>query len=353
MLHFHVNCGGYAGPAYYICRLKQVLAMAIVTAQEVFSCMDSCGALGRPFLFAVDFGMEEGIFTDDPAGCRDVLFDVRGVTNAAGMEASGRVSPLEVAGSDRQKYMDGFAVVRAGLERGDTFLINLTARTEVSTDMTLEDIFLRSAAPYRICVPGRFVCFSPECFVRISAEGRISTYPMKGTADATRPDAARRLMDDYKEQCEHYTITDLLRNDLNMVASQVRVDRYRYMERIRTLKGEILQTSSEISGLLPQGWKASVGSIVRRLLPAGSISGAPKSSTLELIRRAEVTGRGFYTGVFGYFDGRSLDSAVMIRFIEQDGNGRMFFRSGGGVTINSYADSEYEEVLEKVYLSLR
>lgn len=92
-----------------------------------------------------------------------------------------------------------------------------------------------------------------------------------------------------------------------------------------------------------------MGDILFDMLPAGSVSGAPKSSTLRIIREAEGEPRGYYTGVFGYFDGQTLDSAVLIRFIEEE-QGRMYFRSGGGITAYSDCRSEYEEVIEKVYL---
>lgn len=95
-----------------------------------------------------------------------------------------------------------------------------------------------------------------------------------------------------------------------------------------------------------------MGNLVFSLLPAGSVSGAPKSSTLRLIQKAEAMPRGFYTGVFGLFDGMSLDSAVMIRYIEQDGESQMYFRSGGGLTINSQAEDEYREVIQKIYLPI-
>mgnify|MGYP000682968536 FL=1 len=81
------------------------------------------------------------------------------------------------------------------------------------------------------------------------------------------------------------------------------------------------------------------GEILFSLLPAGSITGAPKKKTLEIIAEAETYERGFYTGVMGYFDGSSLDSAVMIRFVEQEGD-RMYFKSGGGITCRSEVESE-------------
>ncbi len=85
------------------------------------------------------------------------------------------------------------------------------------------------------------------------------------------------------------------------------------------------------------------------MLPAGSVCGAPKTSTVKIIKQAEVIPRGYYTGIFGYFDGHSLDSAVMIRFIEER-NGRKYFRSGGGITVLSEPQAEYNEVMEKIYL---
>ena len=207
---------------------------------------------------------------------------------------------------------------------------------------------MRAEAPYLLYVPGRFVCFSPERFVRI-AGGRIATNPMKGTINASVPDARQTILNDPKETAEHNTVVDLLRNDLSIHADRVHVERFRYIDRIATRRGDILQVSSEIAGRLPAGYEARMGDILFDMLPAGSVSGAPKSSTLRIIREAEGESRGYYTGVFGYFDGQTLDSAVLIRFIEEE-QGRMYFRSGGGITAYSDCRSEYEEVIEKVYL---
>jgi para-aminobenzoate synthetase component 1 len=86
-----------------------------------------------------------------------------------------------------------------------------------------------------------------------------------------------------------------------------------------------------------------------KLLPAGSITGAPKPSTMKIIEEAEGYDRGYYTGVMGYFDGENFESAVMIRYIENiDGN--LVFKSGGGITVLSNAEHEYQELIDKVYL---
>lgn len=312
--------------------------------------MNRHGAAGTPFLFGVDFELHEGFLVERPLENNALLFTAGEAGNAPPPVAPAVAPRLEILPAGMDAYRRKFDIVRGGLVRGDSFLLNLTERTPIRTDLTLEEIFRHSRARYKLLLPERCVCFSPESFVQLRGD-EISTYPMKGTMDASLPDAASRLLNDYKELCEHYTIVDLLRNDLNRIATDVRVKRFRYLEKIRTLRGEILQTSSEIAGTLPADWRARVGDLLFQLLPAGSISGAPKPATLRLIREAEGMPRGFYTGVFGYYDGNTLDSAVMIRYIEQEGD-RLYFRSGGGITVNSRADDEYREVLEKIYLSV-
>lgn len=144
---------------------------------------------------------------------------------------------------------------------------------------------------------------------------------------------------------------DLIRNDLALVAKNIQVSKYRYVERVETHRGAILQTSSEICGELEANWQESIGSLLAKLLPAGSISGAPKEKTVQIIQQAEGEKRGYYTGIFGYFDGESLESAVAIRYIEQQGDAT-YFRSGGGITAKSELLDEYQEIFEKVYVPI-
>lgn len=321
-------------------------------AELVRKAINRCAVQGKPFLFGVDFEMCEGFFVEDLFTDREILFACGDVTNAPSVQVgSNNAAPrLEILHADRDSYFNKFSIIRRGLLRGDSFLTNLTERTPVSTNLSLEDIFYRSRARYKLLLPGKLVCFSPECFVRI-VDGRIHSYPMKGTIDAAVPDAVSRLLDDYKEACEHHTIVDLIRNDLNMVADRVRIERFRYVEKIATLQGEILQTSSEVVGDLRSGWLGRLGDLIFSLLPAGSISGAPKPATVRLICEAEQCSRGYYTGIFGYFNGRDLDSGIMIRYIEQE-NGQLFFRSGGGVTVHSDPRQEYDEIVTKIYLPI-
>jgi len=172
---------------------------------------------------------------------------------------------------------------------------------------------------------------------------------MKGTIDAAVPDAEAVILADPKECAEHATIVDLIRNDLSLVATDVEVKRYRYIDKLSTNKQNLLQVSSEITGRLPVDYHEQLGDILFALLPAGSICGAPKQKTLEIIEQAEGYERGFYAGICGYFDGSNLDSAVMIRFTEQNGD-KLIFKSGGGITSQSDCEKEYEELIQKVYV---
>ncbi|MBN2080301.1 MAG: aminodeoxychorismate synthase component I [Spirochaetes bacterium] len=314
--------------------------------------MNRLGAAGTPFLFIIDFEMERPLVIPladvDP---RELRYSINGKTNYDGAirEPSMRF-PVSLASRpmayDRYREMFDLAVARQA--RGDSYLLNLTFPTEIEIDRSLEEIFVASRARYRLWMRDRLVVFSPESFVRI--EGReISSYPMKGTIDASVPGAVEKVLLDEKELAEHCTIVDLIRNDLNMVSSCVTVDKYRYIEKVRSPHRDLYQVSSRIRGNLEEGYRERIGSIIAALLPAGSISGAPKRMTLEIIREVEGYRRGYYTGVMGYFDGNVLDSGVMIRYIERI-DGKLYYKSGGGITVYSDPGREYRELLEKIYV---
>lgn len=312
--------------------------------------MNAMGRRRQPFLWGIDFMCERGFLLDDPYKESDILWNINGKGNYGDAAATPPPSMRILQAISRKEYRDMFATVRHGLLRGDSFLTNLTAPTLISLKGSLKDVFLHSRAPFRLLIGDEFVCFSPEPFVRIKGN-MISTFPMKGTADASLPDAEKLLMENYKELSEHFTITDLMRNDLNSIAEDVEVARFRYVERIPTASGEILQTSSEIRGRIPEGREFDFGDIILPLLPAGSITGAPKRATVDLILKAESAPRGWYTGVFGFFDGSEMQSAVMIRCVSRSADGSLHFHSGGGITVNSDADAEYDELIAKVYLT--
>lgn len=325
--------------------------MILMNHQKLHAQMNFLGRSRQPFLWGISYDMERGFISTEPFNDSEVLWHVDDDGNHSRLEANRKPEMQICRHMGIESYGAMFDTVMRGLRRGDSFLTNLTAATEVSLKGSLRDVFLSSSAPYRLLIGDSFVCFSPEPFVVIEGR-RISTFPMKGTADAARSDAVQGLRDNYKETCEHYTIVDLMRNDLNMVACDVCVKRFRYAEKIVTTSGAIIQTSSEIAGLLPEGKEYDFGDIILPLLPAGSISGAPKEATTALIKRAETSPRGWYTGVFGYFDGVRMTTAVMIRCLQRHDDGTLRFHSGGGITVNSDVAEEYQEIIDKIYLTL-
>ena len=242
-------------------------------------------------------------------------------------------------------YHYKFNQVMDALQKGDSFLMNLTIPTPVQNTINLQTYFDHAKSKYVIWLKNDFIAFSPETFIQIEA-GTISTFPMKGTIDASLQNAKKLLLNDPKEYAEHATIVDLLRNDLSRVASKVRVTNFRYYEEISTQSGKIGQVSSAIQGELPKDYATRIGSILYELLPAGSVSGAPKKKTVELIASIEGPDRGYYTGIAGYFDGVDLDSCVLIRYLGADN----IYHSGGGITFQSDMASEYQEMINKVYV---
>jgi para-aminobenzoate synthetase component 1 len=311
--------------------------------------MNLYGRSGDPFVFILDFeGKKPLLFTMDEAEQEEIHMVLPGIKiNPSKSESPGipliRKEPIPF-----DAYNEAFKLVMMHLKRGNSYLTNLTFPTRVDMDSTLDHLFAISSAPYKLLYKNEFLVFSPEPFVRIT-NGIISSFPMKGTIRSSVPDARELILANAKEAAEHATIVDLIRNDLSLVATEVVVKRYRYIEEIRTSGENLFQVSSEVSGILPPDYREHIGDMLAALLPAGSVTGAPKEKTVEIIREAERQPRGYYTGIFGYFDGSGLESAVMIRYMEQV-KGEFWYRSGGGITTNSIAEDEYRELIDKVYV---
>jgi para-aminobenzoate synthetase component I len=321
----------------------------LLPAEKVFDLMNAYGSRTQPFIFGIDFEVTNGFFLEPEKAIEsDLYYDINGIGNSRSKAQHIKPVKLVKHAVEFSEYEYAFGMVHHNLMEGNSYLVNLTFPTEIDINLTLQEIFERSKARYRLLFRDQFVVFSPEIFVQIS-DNTIRSFPMKGTIDASLPDAENRILSDAKETAEHNTIVDLIRNDLSMVSSDVKVERFRYIEKIVTHEKVLLQVSSEISGKLPKDYKTGLGNIFRKLLPAGSISGAPKKKTLSIIQKAETYSRGFYSGVFGYFDGCNLDSGVMIRFIKNE-DGRFIFCSGGGITANSNPQNEYHELIDKVYV---
>lgn len=319
---------------------------------EIRDKMNRYGNTKKPFLFAINFETTQALFVDNPLQQNHILFDIQGVRNYNKRQVKAKKVTPQIKSDPipYKEYKEKFDIVYNGLKTGYSYLTNLTLKTPIETNLSLSEIFEHSQASYKIFLPEQFVCFSPERFVRI-CNRTISTNPMKGTIDASIHNAEQIILNDFKETAEHNTIVDLLRNDLSIISDNVKVSRFRYIDRIKTNKQEILQVSSEITGNLQDQKADNLGDIIFGMLPAGSVSGAPKQATIDLITKAEKDLRGYYTGVFGYYDGNTLDSAVAIRYIEKEGD-QLYFRSGGGITVYSESESEYREALDKIYLPI-
>lgn len=318
---------------------------------EIINKMNEWGKLKKPFLFIIDFNMENPQIVDlAEVDQSKILFQIGAQKNFSENGYSKKQLSFEKYPPSYKDYKNAFDVVYSHIYAGNTYLTNLTLPTRIETNYSLHEIFFHSNARYKLIYDNQFVCFSPETFIQIK-DGFIFSFPMKGTIDAAIPNAEQIILHDEKETAEHVTIIDLIRNDLSIVAKDVVVEKSRYVERIKTHEKELLQVSSKIKGKLSEDYSETIGDIIFNLLPAGSISGAPKKKTVQIIKKAEKYERGFYTGVFGIFDGTNLDSAVMIRFIERIGN-ELFFKSGGGITFLSDPLKEYQELIDKVYVPI-
>ncbi len=304
-----------------------------------------------PFLLLVDFEMENIKLHPLESLPTTIQYEVNLEGSYPKADCHSEQEDLVVDPHPFDKFYHQFDQVKDELLYGNSFLLNLTAKHKIATAMSLEDIYCNARAKYKLhyAYEGKnFVVFSPETFVRIK-DGRISSYPMKGTIDADLPQAKEILLSDQKEIAEHNTIVDLIRNDLSINAKEVAVTKFKYLDLIQTDQKNLYQMSSEITGRLPEDYRERLGDILFSMLPAGSISGAPKKKTVEIIQAAEQEARGYYTGICGIFDGRDFESFVMIRFVEQEGS-QKYYRSGGGITFMSEVEKEYQEMLDKIYI---
>ncbi len=322
----------------------------IINRQEAQEKMNTWARKKKAFLLISSFDQQQNLILDKTeAENLDILFSINGQGNIQTKKTSlPKDISFEETAISAEEYEIAFQQVKKHLDYGNTYLVNLTKPSLVKTNLSFEQIFYHSNAPYKLWIKDKLVVFSPEIFVKIK-DGIISSYPMKGTIDAGIPNAKEIILNDAKEIAEHNTIVDLIRNDLSMVSKNVKVKRFRYIDEVKTHYKTLLQVSSEIKGEITSTFFQNLGDHFFKLLPAGSISGAPKQKTVEIIKEAEQYERGFYTGIMAYFDGESLDSAVMIRYMEQI-NGKILFKSGGGITTFSQCDKEYQEMKDKVYL---
>ena len=240
--------------------------------------MNTLGKNGKPFLFIINYH-SDGNFVWEPHEIipDEILFKLHNFTNIpAGtrpeyaVPVSFKKYPLPYS-----VYEKSFQQFMQHLEHGNSYLVNLTFPTDIETNLKLEDFFHHADTPYKLLLKNNFVVFSPETFVRISGN-KISSFPMKGTIDASIPDAGNIILKDPKEKAEHVTIVDLIRNDLSMISRNVKVTSLRQISKIRTREKDLFQASLEITGEISEDFFKTLGTSFFKLLPAGSICGSPK-----------------------------------------------------------------------------
>ncbi len=264
------------------------------------------------------------------------------------------------------EYAAAFAEVQQQLLAGNSYEVNLTYRAETRSDLSPAAAYLRlravNPAPYagflQHDVPGHrawLLSSSPERYALVTADRVLETKPIKGTtqrADDPAADAALRdrLATDPKYRSENLMIVDLLRNDLSMVCAPGTVEVPVLME-VESYPS-VHQLVSTVRGRLADG--VSTMGALRALFPAGSMTGAPKLRTMQVIDAVEATPRGAYAGAFGWIaaDGRA-DLGVVIRSLTTSGDGRYVFGTGGGITVRSDLEEEYAESRWKAERLLR
>jgi len=315
--------------------------------QDGFNTINTLGRAHTPFLFIISYDKSR-IFAQTLDGLDDDIHYKLEEWRNYPIQKREKTFTFSKSPVSFLQYKKAFEHILVEIRSGNTYLLNLTFKTPVESNLDLKEIFTYAKAKFKLYFKDQFICFSPERFIDIQ-NNTISTYPMKGTIDADLPNAAQTILHNEKEMAEHVMIVDLMRNDLGIIGSNVQVKQFRYIDKIKAGNKELLQISSQVTAELPENWHNEIGTLLDKLTPAGSVTGTPKRSTVNIIDTIENYDRGFYTGVFGLFDGETLRSAVMIRFIEKE-NGHLMYKSGGGITLDSDAQSEYEELLDKIYL---
>lgn len=316
--------------------------------KEIQNKLNKFGSSKEPFLFLLSYDLNHFFIEKLSNLNNQIKFEINQKSDLRNIHKTS----LQKFPIPFEEYKKKFNYLQEQIRDGNTYLCNLTSKTQIKTEYSLDEIYKNVQSIFKIRFQNEdenFVCFSPEKFVQIN-DDMIFTYPMKGTIDSSIPNAKEKILANKKEMAEHTMVVDLLRNDLGIVATNVRVDDFRYIDEINAGEKKLLQVSSKISAKLESNWHEKIGDIFISILPAGSISGTPKRKTVEILEKIEAYERKFYTGIFGYFDGKELQSFVLIRFIEEDKEGNKYYKSGGGITCDSDVFEEYQELIDKVYL---
>lgn len=262
----------------------------------------------------------------------------------------GEVTPL----FQKEQYCEIVEKAKYHIREGDIFQIvpsnRLSAPFEGSLFNTYRILRTINPSPYMFYFSGTDVEIagaSPETLVKLE-NGILHTFPLAGTRPRGRTEAEdqaleRELLADEKELAEHNMLVDLGRNDLGKISKfgTVQVEKMHSIERY----SHVMHIGSTVRGEIREEYDAL--DAIEAVLPAGTLSGAPKIRACQLIGELENNKRGIYGGAIGYIDFTgNMDTCIAIR-IAYKKNGRVFVRSGGGVVADSVPEKEYEETINK------
>ncbi|MCJ7854830.1 anthranilate synthase component I [Lachnospiraceae bacterium NSJ-143] len=254
----------------------------------------------------------------------------------------------------QEEYCKMVETAKERIADGDIFQVVLSNRLSAQYEGSLLNAYrvLRTInpSPYMFYFSSddiEIAGSSPETLVKLE-DGILHTFPLAGTRPRGRTDEedkklSEELLNDKKELAEHNMLVDLGRNDLGKISAfgTVQVERYHEIE----LFSHVMHIGSTVRGEIRNGYTAT--DAIRAVLPAGTLSGAPKIRACQIINDLENNKRGIYGGAIGYIDlSGNADTCIGIRLAFKK-NGRVFVRSGAGIVFDSIPQNEYQECINK------
>lgn len=356
--YFSYDYLGYSEPAVR-CRVKDTEAFKDVDLM-LFDKVIAFDHVRQKIILIVNMRL-----SDVEAGYNKAVMEIKQLADLlrngtkkkeTGGRLTGKVTPL----FSREQFCSMVEKAKSHIREGDIFQIVLSNRLSAPFEGSLLNTYrvLRTInlSPYMFYFSGTDVEVagaSPETLVKLE-DGVLHTFPLAGTRPRGKTEEEDRaleaeLLADEKELAEHNMLVDLGRNDLGKISrfGTVQVEKLHSIERF----SHVMHIGSTVRGEIGDGYDAL--DAIEAVLPAGTLSGAPKIRACQLIGELEDNKRGIYGGAVGYIDFTgNMDTCIAIR-IAYKKNGRVFVRSGAGIVADSVPEKEFEECLNKAKSSLR
>lgn len=265
-------------------------------------------------------------------------------------KSSGNSVPEFISNVTREEYCRMVEKTKKSIVNGDIFQAVISRRFETEYEGSLLNAYrvirTTNPSPYMVFLQSedlQVISTSPETLVKLQ-NGRLYTFPVAGSRPRGESNAEdlkleQELLQDEKELAEHDMLVDLARNDLGRVSefSSVEVTEYRKIHRY----SKIMHIASVVEGDLKKGYDAC--NVIESILPAGTLSGAPKIRACQIIDELEQQPRGIYGGAIGYMDfSGNMDTCIAIRMAVKKGN-KVYVQAGAGIVADSVPETEYQE----------